>query len=128
MAKKMSITGIIEIPSETADLVLDENSAEFRRTKNYQFHKKDNCYVTQACVKYDGKDYVIAQQLGSSNLSICYLGKNSAPDMKTQRQIRRIVSEKFFWKTLLSKPKRSQFLLGLFILLAFNTYLYKISF
>lgn len=96
MPKKISVTGIIEIPSETADLVLDENPAEFRKTKNYQFHKKDNCYVTQACVKYGGKNYVIAQQLGTSNLSIGYIGENSAPDKQTQRQIRRIISEKFF--------------------------------
>ena len=96
MPKKMSVTGIIEIPSETADLVLNENPAEFRKTKNYQFHRKDNCYVTQACVKYAGKDYVIAQQLGTSNLSIGYIGKDAAPDVPTQREIRRIISKKFF--------------------------------
>ena len=107
MQKKICVTGTIQVPSDIVSLVLNGNSAEFKRTPNYEFHKGDDCYATKACLSCEGKDYLVTQQLGESSLKIGYIEEE--PDKPTQRKIKKIISEKFFWENETQVNEKSWF-------------------
>lgn len=98
MAKKIQIKGVVPIPSDVAEQVLDDNPAEFKKIQRpRQFHdKKSVCYLVQASLRYDGHDYFVAQKLGSSDLTMGYAAQDCEPDLPTQRQLRKIIAEKYF--------------------------------
>ena len=97
MAKKINITGLVEVPQEIREnlssLICDK--VEFKRVPDYQFHRKDLGYTTKALIHLNGCDYLIAQEMDGSAHSIGYFN-GEEPDKKTKRKIKKIVSEKFF--------------------------------
>lgn len=142
MAKKFKIKGIVRVPSDIVTQVLDDNStkAEFKKAqRSPQFHSKENiCYIVQASLRYDGHDYFVAQELGSSDLVIGYTAKDdedAKPDITTQRKIRKIISEKYFWDKTNRNPSYTRIFwfnnnleLSFLALLAFNLNLCKMNF
>jgi len=97
MAKKICITGTVEVPQEIRENLAGfaSDNVEFKRVPDYQFHRKESGYTTKALIHIDGCDYLIAQEMKGNSHSIGYFGSQE-PDKKTKRKIKKIAYEKFF--------------------------------
>ncbi len=104
------------------------DDVQLKMIPNYEFHKKEVCYITKALLCVEGDNYFITQQMGTNTLSIGYT--DSEPDKGTCKKIKKIVSAKLCWQNLilvlLGFFWNRCFDLRYFILLAFCVFLCKI--
>lgn len=118
-SKKIEVRGLVRVSSDIASRILtDKHPVEFKKAaEKLQFERDDCYYTTEASVHCNEQDFIMVKPLGCSYLSIGYCMKE--PDIETQRSIRKIISEKYFWG---QKQQKILVILGFFTIITIQNH------